>query len=111
MVWFAGGPGGSSMLDLFIGLGPFKVDADLNITYNPYSFTNRSSVLYIDNPAGVGYSYVSRAIDYTQTDLQVSMDAFNMLEQFFAAWPELRSNTLFIAGHSYGGVYAPYLAW
>ena len=24
--WFAGGPGGSSMLDLFIGLGPFVID-------------------------------------------------------------------------------------
>ena len=26
MFWFAGGPGGSSMLDLFFGLGPFVID-------------------------------------------------------------------------------------
>jgi len=70
------------------------------VTYSPYSFTNRSSVLYIDNPAGVGYSYVSRDIEYTQTDLQVSMDAFSLLEQFFEDWPELRSNSLYIAGYS-----------
>ena len=37
------------------------------------------------------------------------MMAFDSL--FFEAWPEMKSRPVFIAGHSYGGVYAPYLAW
>ncbi len=69
LVWFAGGPGGSSIPDLYAGLGPYRFDENSNITYNPYSFTNKSSVLYVDNPAGVGYSYASRDIDFCQTDL------------------------------------------
>ena len=68
-------------------------------------------MLYIDNPSGVGYSYATRDIDFCQTDLQVSIDAHDMISQFFQAWPELKPNPLYIAGHSYGGVYVPYLAW
>ena len=89
------------MADLFYGLGPYLSDmSSLNVTYNPYSLTNRSSVLYVDNPSGVGYSYVGRDMEYCQTDLQVSMDAYDMLSQFFQAWPELKPNPLYIAGHS-----------
>ena len=48
------------MSDLIYNIGPFKVDPNSSIrnaTYNEYSLTNRSSVLYLDSPAGVGYSY------------------------------------------------------
>jgi carboxypeptidase C (cathepsin A) len=113
MVWFAGGPGGSSMLDLLVGLGPYTIGADFrqNATYNPYAATNTTNVLYLDNPAGVGYSYAGRNIDYIVNDQSFSLDAITFLLSFFQDWPELRSNPLFIAGHSYGGIYAPYLTW
>ena len=35
----------------------------------------------------------------------------SFIKQFYADWPELLSNPLFIAGGSYGGIYAPNLAW
>lgn len=72
IVWFGGGPGFTSMLDLIYNIGPFTVDSDTwkgNATYNPYSLTNHSNVLYIDNPAGVGYSYAQRDIDWCQNDV------------------------------------------
>jgi carboxypeptidase C (cathepsin A) len=30
---------------------------------------------------------------------------------FFEDWPEIRGNQLYIAGISYGGIYAPHLAY
>ena len=70
IVWFAGGPGGSSMIDLIYGIGPMFAgqNFDANATVNPYSLTNRSSVIYVDNPAGVGYSYAGKTIDFCTND-------------------------------------------
>jgi carboxypeptidase C (cathepsin A) len=102
------------MLDLFMGLGPFELDEMTwvsNATLNPHSINKNASILYFDNPAGVGYSYVGRDKDYSQNNIQVGMDAMEVVLKFFADWPELKRNPLYISGHSYGGIYAPYLTW
>jgi carboxypeptidase C (cathepsin A) len=39
------------------------------------------------------------------------MDAISFIDQFYQGWEELRGNPLFIGGISYGGVYAPRLAY
>lgn len=68
-------------------------------------------MLFIDNPAGVGYSYAERSIDYKANDNSFSKDAMVFLEAFFKDWPELRKNPLYMSGISYGGIYAPYMTW
>jgi carboxypeptidase C (cathepsin A) len=71
IVWFGGGPGGSTMTDLLAGIGPFSVDPVTkagDAAYNPDSLTNKSSVIYLDNPAGVGFSYVSKKADICTND-------------------------------------------
>jgi carboxypeptidase C (cathepsin A) len=46
------------MLTLFQSNGPLVTDdANTKFVSNEFSWNNRSSVLYIDSPAGVGYSY------------------------------------------------------
>ena len=58
VVWFNGGPGCSSMLGFMQEHGPFIMDnGSPNIRANPYSWNNQSHMLYIEQPAGVGYSY------------------------------------------------------
>lgn len=60
VIWLNGGPGCSSLLGMFMENGPWVVD-DCNNTFyeNQYSWNQRVSVLYIEGPAGVGYSYAS----------------------------------------------------
>lgn len=52
-----GGPGASSMNGLFSEMGPCTIDAAGNVVDNPNSFSTVSNMLFVDQPATVGFSF------------------------------------------------------
>lgn len=112
VVWFSGGPGASSTPHIGLGHGPYLYHEETNsFTVNPDAWNNETNMLYVDNPAGVSYSYAERDVDYSFNDDAFSKDAMVFLKQFFEDWKEWLPSPLFISGQSYGGIYAPYMTW
>lgn len=89
--------------------GPCHIGADAKTTTsNPYSWNSKANLLYLDQPAGTGFSTGSQT-DHNET--QVAEDGWNFLQAFYQANPELLKNPLYIAAESYGGHFGPSVAY
>uniref|UniRef100_A0A9J8CZZ4 Carboxypeptidase n=1 Tax=Cyprinus carpio carpio TaxID=630221 RepID=A0A9J8CZZ4_CYPCA len=98
VLWLNGGPGCSSLDGLLTEHGPFLV--------RNQSIAN---VLYLESPAGVGFSY-SDDKKYATNDTEVATNNYLALKEFFRLFPEFSKNEFFLTGESYGGIYIPTLA-
>lgn len=86
-------------------------DGETFIENNPYPWNKRANVLWLESPAGVGYSYAGTQQDLSTNDMIQSQDALTALKAWYVKFPEFKNNKLFVSGESYGGVYVPYLSW
>lgn len=112
LIWFNGGPGCSSLLGMFMELGPCVVDdGETEFFTNPHPWNERANVLFIEQPAGVGFSYANRSEDMKFNDLISSKDNLKALNHFYKKFPEYVGRDLYISGESYAGIYVPYLAY
>uniref|UniRef100_A0A2C9JED0 Carboxypeptidase n=1 Tax=Biomphalaria glabrata TaxID=6526 RepID=A0A2C9JED0_BIOGL len=115
VVWLNGGPGEPSMLGLFHENGPLRLQPNGNGTFMLKiwngSWAETFSMLYIDNPVGVGYSYSdSGEIGCRTTQEGYSKDLYEFIQQFYIMFPEYLQRELYIGGQSYAGKYVTSLA-
>eukprot|EP01038_Epipyxis_sp_PR26KG_P013542 gene13542-18166_t len=108
--WTNGGPGCSGLIGFLTEQGPFRPNADNTLSLNEYAWNQVASTVFIESPAGVGFSYSDNKADYTTGDAQTAIDNYNLIQAFFDRFPALQSNDLYITSESYGGHYMPTLA-
>uniref|UniRef100_A0A672ZYN0 Lysosomal protective protein n=1 Tax=Sphaeramia orbicularis TaxID=375764 RepID=A0A672ZYN0_9TELE len=90
VLWLNGGPGCSSLDGLLTEHGPFLIQDDgVTLEYNKYSWNQIANVLYLESPAGVGFSYSDDG-NYKTNDTEVSMNNYLALKEFFRLFPEFR---------------------
>lgn len=112
VIWFNGGPGCSSMLGMMQELGPIvNNDGESFFETNPHPWNERANVLFLESPAGVGWSTAGEDYDLDTNDMVQSEDAIKALRHWFKKFPEYLPNDVFVSGESYGGIYVPYMAW
>jgi len=107
VLWLNGGPGCSSLTGLFLELGPSRINEDLELVFNPYSWNNNASVIFLDQPVNVGYSYSGGSVSTTTA---AGKDVYALLTLFFKQFPEYAHQDFHIAGESYAGHYIPVFA-
>ncbi|XP_062215454.1 serine carboxypeptidase 1-like isoform X3 [Phragmites australis] len=113
VLWLNGGPGCSSFgTGAMLELGPFSVRSDNKTLYKKTHAWNRvANMLFVEIPAGVGYSYSNTTSDYYNTgDQRTTDDAYTFLVKWLEKFPEYRDRDFFITGESYAGHYIPELA-
>ncbi|EXJ67182.1 uncharacterized protein A1O5_09829 [Cladophialophora psammophila CBS 110553] len=107
VLWLNGGPGCSSLTGLFLELGPSRINEKLQLVPNPYSWNDNASVIFLDQPVNVGYSYSSSSVSNT---VAAGKDVYALLTLFFEQFPEYAKQEFHIAGESYAGHYIPVFA-
>lgn len=111
LLWLNGGPGGSSLLGLLMELGPCLVNKHGDgTTANKYGWNKNANLLFVDQPADVGFSYLDKHEPVTGTSFQAAEDMHKFLQLFTTqVFPALQNRPLHISGESYGGHYLPTL--
>ncbi|KAH6834393.1 serine carboxypeptidase-like 20 [Perilla frutescens var. hirtella] len=115
VLWLNGGPGCSSFDGFVYEHGPFNFEASKKgglplLHLNPYSWSKAASIIYLDSPVGVGFSYSANTSYYVNGDLQTAAETHLFLLKWFEQFPEFNANPFYISGESYAGIYVPTLA-
>ncbi|CAD6247007.1 unnamed protein product [Miscanthus lutarioriparius] len=112
VLWLNGGPGCSSVgYGALEELGPFLVQKGKpEISLNPNSWNKEANLLFVDSPAGVGFSYTNTSKDLSQFgDELTATDAHAFLLNWFKRFPQFKGHDFYLAGESYAGHYIPQL--
>lgn len=107
--WLNGGPGCSSLDGALMESGPLRIDDDGEAYLNPGSWHTRGDIVFVDQPAGTGFSTVGDS-DYDKDLKQVSKHFMAFLKNYFTIFPEDLEKEMVLAGESYAGQYIPFFA-
>ncbi|KAF9590956.1 hypothetical protein IFM89_000501 [Coptis chinensis] len=113
VLWLNGGPGCSSIAyGAAEEIGPFRIHPDGHTLFlNPYAWNKLANVLFLDSPAGVGFSYTNTSSDlYTSGDRRTAEDAYIFLVNWLERFPQYKHRDFYITGESYAGHYVPQLS-
>lgn len=80
---------------------------------NDFAWNNEANVLFLESPAGVGFSYSNTSTDYKVGDNRTARDrdTYTFLVNWLERFPQYKISNFFITGESYAGHYAPQLAY
>ncbi|KAJ1265880.1 hypothetical protein BS78_08G107300 [Paspalum vaginatum] len=113
VLWLNGGPGCSSVAyGASEELGAFRIRPDgATLFLNEYRWNRAANILFLDSPAGVGFSYTNTTSDlYTSGDNRTAHDAYTFLVRWLERFPQYKYRDFYITGESYGGHYVPQLS-
>nr|XP_054920687.1 lysosomal protective protein-like [Dermacentor andersoni] len=109
LLWMNGGPGCSSLIGATMELGPFRIDPlGVKLTINPFSWNKIANVIFLEAPAGTGYSYDPTGSISTD-DNKATEDNYQAIQDFFSKFPQFRKNEFYVTGESFAGVFVPLL--
>jgi carboxypeptidase C (cathepsin A) len=110
VLWLNGGPGSSSLIGLFLENGPLNVTPSLTLVPNPFPWNENANMIYLEQPAGVGFSNLKDASRPIANISEVAVDIVAALDDFFGVkHPEFKGRDFYVFGESFAGTYIPWI--
>ena len=107
VLMLVGGPGCAATTALLTEGGPCHINAAMQTVPNEHAWTKRASVLWLDQPPGVGFSYGTAARDDRGSEDELAAHTYAFLQAWFQKHEERRFNKFFIYGATH---YVPAVA-
>ncbi|KAL8246176.1 hypothetical protein R6Q59_007392 [Mikania micrantha] len=105
IIHFPGGPGASSLVSLLAQTGPLAINTDdLTLTLNPNALTQVANMVFVDMPAGTGFSYAETQEGWVSSDTIQVVNYKEFVKKFLSDHPKFLENPLYISGGSYSGI-------
>ncbi|KAJ3576241.1 hypothetical protein NP233_g575 [Leucocoprinus birnbaumii] len=104
-----GGPGCSSFDGLMMEIGPWRTDGKGGFKVQEGGWEEYTTVVFVDQPAGTGFSYTSTD-RYVHLMDEAQKQFLQFLQQFYAVFPEYKRMDTYFAGESFAGQWIPYFA-
>ncbi|KAF5179146.1 Serine carboxypeptidase-like [Thalictrum thalictroides] len=113
VIWLNGGPGCSSIAyGASEEIGPFRLNKTGSGLYiNNFSWNSVANLLFLETPAGVGFSYTNKSSDLFNTgDKRTAEDSLQFVIRWIERFPRYKHREVYLTGESYAGHYVPQLA-
>ncbi|KAL4562379.1 hypothetical protein LXL04_034581 [Taraxacum kok-saghyz] len=116
LLYLTGGPGTSVLYSMMYQIGPLNFNLEtstednITLTLNPYPWNRVANMLFIDAPAGAGFSYATTYNATICSDSLLASYAYDFLRKWYTDHPDYLSNPFYVAGISYMGIILPNVA-
>ncbi|KAL4565086.1 hypothetical protein LXL04_029169 [Taraxacum kok-saghyz] len=93
--------------------GPFTINYTNSsfekprLEINPHSWTKAANVIFLDQPAGSGFSYAKTPEAYITNDTLSTMHVYHFLRKWLVDHPKFLNNPFYLGSDSYGGIVVP----
>jgi carboxypeptidase C (cathepsin A) len=111
VLWLDGGPGCAGESQALEDHGPLRIDKNLVLYQNPYSWNKVANVIYLDQPTGTGFSYSTNSSDYKLTDAFASQNVYLFLQGWFKRFYSYQPNDFRLVTQSYGGHFGAFISY
>ncbi|KAG2252984.1 hypothetical protein Bca52824_083120 [Brassica carinata] len=112
LLWLSGGPGCSSIHGLLFENGPLTMKLEVynetlpSLVSTTYSWTKTSSIIFLDQPVGTGFSFSTQLVD-TPSDSGEAKRIHEFLHKWLGKNEEFILNPFYVGGDSYSGKVVP----
>ncbi|KAG7659413.1 Peptidase S10 serine carboxypeptidase [Arabidopsis suecica] len=113
LLWLTGGPGCSAISGLLYQNGPLAMKLDVyngtlpSLVSTTYSWTKTSSMIFLDQPVGTGFSYSRTQLFNKPSDTGEAKRIHEFLQKWLGKHQEFSSNPFYVGGDSYSGLVVP----
>ncbi|KAI3437266.1 uncharacterized protein J3R85_005508 [Psidium guajava] len=115
LLWIDGGPGCSSLSGFFFQNGPLNFKTrDFNgslptLHPNPYAWTQGMNIIFLDAPAGTGFTYSTTTDGYNVDDYSFVAQSYEFVRKWLVNHTQFLENQFYVGGTSYSAMPIPML--